>query len=314
VPRVEYRHDRTFDRDLEEWRASTASRLRRSLADLVTAIEAQAAGDLLRATGAGADYLLDRNEGRWALGVDHAPLFGAAWRVGYRGAARAFPDSSERDHLEHGWEGHWRRDFDGGAFLLLDTDGARRVTLRPAPTSRDRFWHGEAAVEAGIRPAAALSWQVRLAAEMLRYDAQDDTSFYDYQILGGRCGPRLERGAWSLGGGPRGEALRSPRDPGEQYRELGGWLEVELLRAGAWWSVSPAAGWRDYSEADFADTTRIPSLHSSYAFYELSVLADHALSEAVRVRLFASARLESHIDRAQDARSLYFSLDVRRLF
>ena len=55
-------------------------------------------------------------------------------------------------------------------------------------------------------------------------------------------------------------------------------------------------------------------LHSSYAFYEIDLLADQALPGSLRLRAYVDARLESHVDHTQDARSLYFSLDLRRIF
>jgi hypothetical protein len=76
--------------------------------------------------------------------------------------------------------------------------------------------------------------------------------------------------------------------------------------------VIPIAGWRDYDEGPAGSPT--VGLHSSYAFYEVNVLADQALPGALRLRAYVNARYESHVDPAQDASSLYFSLDLRRLF
>ena len=72
----------------------------------------------------------------------------------------------------------------------------------------------------------------------------------------------------------------------------------------------PVAGWRDYDEAPDATV----GIHSSYSFAEINVLADQALPGALRLRAYVNGRLESHVDHAQDARSLYFSLDLRKLF
>jgi hypothetical protein len=43
-------------------------------------------------------------------------------------------------------------------------------------------------------------------------------------------------------------------------------------------------------------------------------MGDQPLPGELRVRLFAYLRFERHTEAAEDARSLYFSLDVRRVF
>jgi hypothetical protein len=314
LPRAEYRHDRTFDRDLEEWRGSLGALLRRSLADGSTFGEFGCRGEFLSSSGRGSHFLLDRRVGQASLSVDHVPLFGSEWRLAYRFAARSFPDSSERNHWAHGWEGRWRRMLGNGHGLTVETEGERRQTVDPALTSRDNFWQGDGAVEGEIRWGEARTLVGRVTVEAVHYDREDSLLFFDYQIARGRLGPRFELGSLSASLGPRAEALFSRHNPSEEYREIGGSTELEYLAPGTWWSLTPSAGWRDYTDSTDGDTLGVPGLHSSFAFYELSLLAEQALPGAVRLRLFATARYESHIDSAQDARSLYFSLDVRRLF
>ena len=97
-PSVEWRHDRTFDRDQQEWRIAGRGRLRRELSEATTA-ELGVGGDLLRASGPGSEFLLDRDAGRASIALDHLGLFGDEWRLGYGVTRRVFPDSSVRDHL-----------------------------------------------------------------------------------------------------------------------------------------------------------------------------------------------------------------------
>jgi hypothetical protein len=309
-PRLEYRHDRTFDRDLEEWRGGVTARLRRSLAGGATLVELGSGADFLRTSGRGSNFFLDRNSGRIAVALDHMALLGDEWRIGYGITGRVFPDSSGRDHLEHGWEGRWRHVFLGGHTLALETDGERRQTLEIVPVSRDNFWNERGALEAAASLSEAWTLRGRVEGEATQYDLEDSTLFFDYQVVRARVGPAFERaGRWSLAAGPRAEALFSRLNLGEGYRELGGVVEFEYLDGGALWSVAPAAGWRDYDSSGGQ-----LKIHSSYAFYELNLLGDQALPGGLRVRALSTLRLESHTDHAQDARSLYFSCDVRRLF
>jgi hypothetical protein len=313
LPRIEYRHDRTFDRDLEEWRASAGTRLRRQMAEHTWTAELGANTEILRSSGFGSDLLLDRQLGEISLTLDRLPLVGPEARIGYRFALRAFPDSLTRDHWEHGWEGRWKKTFSSGHSVLVEANGARRQTRRIVTTSRDNFWEIDGALEGEARFSEASVLRARIALETMKYDLEDDLLFFNYQVARARLGPRVERGPFALTLESRGEALFAPLSEGEEYREVGGAFEIEYLAAHAWWSLTPAAGWRDYSEAASEDSLDI-GLHSSFAFYELGAIADQALPGQMRLRLFANARYESHVDAAQDARSLYFSLDVRRLF
>ena len=310
TPTVEYRHDRSFDRDLEQWRANAGLRFRRAFHDAATFAEFGGGAELLRSRGVGADFIPDRQSARVAAALDHFALLGHEWRAGYSLAARAFPDSTVRDHFEHGWQGQYRQEFGGGHSVSLDVDGIRRVTRRPAPTSRDQFWNERIGLEGRVRAGNLLTWIASAEGEALQYDVEDSTLYFDYQVLRGRLGPRLAgSGGWSVAAGPRGELLFSRLSPEETYHEIGGFVELELIGAGAWWNVVPAAGWRAYGQG-VGDTV----LHSSYAFYELSVFGEQLLPGGLRLRALGTGRLESHIDSAQDSRSLYFSLDLRYLF
>lgn len=312
APRAQYRRDRTFDRELEEWRAGANARLRRG--GQAGALELGVSGDVLRSAGRDEVLLPDRDAGAASLAFERHKLTGDDWRIAALLAKRTYPDSAERDHLEPGWEARWRRDFEGGA-LGLETEGRRRTTGGSATTSGDDFWDERGALEGEWSTAAGL-WRARLEAEAIRYDREDSTLYFDYQIVRAELGPRFQpTSSWSLALGPRAEWFLSPRDPGERYRELSGQLELEWLHGGSWWELSPAAGWRAYEpgasgNSDGAD----PGLHSSYGFAELQVFGDQPVLDGWHVRALAHARAEFHTEAAEDARSLYFSLDVRKIF
>jgi hypothetical protein len=309
-PTLEWRHDRTFDRDQEEWRGSGSGRLRRSFADAATTAELGVAGDFVRTSGLGSEFLLDRNAGRASLALDHLGLLGDEWRLLYGFATRVFPDSSVRDHLEHQWEGRWRHESIAGHSLTLETNGLRRQTRRLVNNSRDNFWEEFATLEGDWCAAARWMLRLRLEGEALQYDLQDSTVFFDYQIARARLGLRYESEAhWSVSAGPRGEVLVSQLDPAEGYREMGGAVEFEVLGSQALWSVIPAAGWRAYDRAPAARPSL--SLHSSFAFYELDAFVDQALPDRFRLRALTSLRYEFHTDPSQDAGSIYLSMQLR---
>jgi len=119
---------------------------------------------------------------------------------------------------------------------------------------------------------------------------------------------------WSLWFAGRVESLFCQLDPGEAYVESGGLLEFQYLGARTWWNVAPAVGWRQYAADPRAVEEGLGTLHSSYAFYELNLFGDQPLPGRLRLRSTVTARWEPHTDDVQNAGSLYFSVDVRRLF
>lgn len=310
APGLEWRRDQTFGRDQEEWRGSIRGRLRRSLGDDANAVELGVVGDFIRTSGLGSEFVPDRNAGRASIALDHIGLLGDEWRFGYALTTRIFPDSVVRDHLEHGWEGRWRRLLTGGHAVTLEFTGQRRQTQRIVTTSRDNFWQEQAFAEGDLRAADRWGLRLRLEGEALQYDLQDSTIFFDYQVARARVAVRYERDAhWSLGVGPRGEILTSRLSPGETYREIGGAVEFELLGGHSLWNLTPAAGWRTYDPTPPTGLTG--SLHSSYAFYQLDAFVDQPLMDRLRLRALTTLRYEAHTDRSQDAGSIYLSLQLR---
>jgi hypothetical protein len=320
VPTAEYRQDQTFDRNLEEARASATMRLRHGLAGASWWAEVAGTGEFLRTRGVGADFIPNRQGAGVGFFLDRAALLGPELHFGYEVRGRTFPDSTVRDHHEHRGGARWRQYFGAGNILTIESQVTRRATIRPAPTSRDNYWEGLGAVETSTRLGDATALVARLGAEGIRYDVQDSTVYFDYTIMRATVMPEFEHARWTLGIGPRGEWLASALAPAEEYREISGVLEFEWTPRGSWWTVTPAVGWRDYTEVLGAQpeaagsAIELPSIHSSYAFYELGVIGDQALGANVRLRIYGSGRVELHTDDTQDTRSLYFSVDLRRLF
>lgn len=310
TPRIEYRWDRSFDRDLEQIAASGTARLRHTFLDPGTAAELGGRADFSRSSGTSASFIPDRNAGGALFALEHAALAGGDWRIEYAFNARAFPDSQLRDHYEHGIDARWRNDWPTGS-VWLEVGGERRVPIYSAPSTRDRFLEARIAAEAQAPLSDDFALRLRAESEAQHYDSPDDTLYFDYQIARVALSLRMESaGCWMLGVGPRAEALFSRHDPGEAYREIGGAMDCEYLSAHSWWSVSPAAGWRAYEPVPSGSV----GLHAAFAFYELTAFADQSLPGALRGRLSVSTRFEFHTDDSQDDRGLYFSLDVRRLF
>ena len=309
-PALEWRHDRSFDRDQEEWRGSFRGRLRRSFSDGANAAEMGLFADLVRSSGLGSEFLLDRNALRGSLALDHLGLLGDEWRLGYSLATRVFPDSATRDHLEHVGEGRWRRLFGSGHVITAEATGRRRQTHRIVTTSRDNYWEEAVLLEGDWRASERWAVKTRLEGEALQYDLEEPDVYFDYQVTRARLGLRYESAAhWTLTVGPRGERLTARLNPDEAYREITGMVEFELLRHRAMWSIAPAVGWREYDSA--ADGGVASGLHSSYAFYQLDAFVDQPLVDRLRLRALTGLRYESHTDASQDAGSIQLSLQVR---
>jgi hypothetical protein len=309
-PRFEYRHDRTFDRDLEETRASLGSKLRHTLGT-ETVAELGALADLLRSSGEGEEFVLDRNALGGFVSLDHFGLTSPEWRLAYRFTGRVFPDSSERDHFEHGWDARIGQTLSGGHTVSMETEGVRRQTVRIVPTSRDNFWDVGAATEGSLRLTSITELRLRVEGEAFRYDIEDSVLFFNYELGRARLDLRraFEHGlAFALG--PRIERLSSKLAPAEAYWEMAGELGLDFFGRSSWLNLTPAAGWREYDALAATVINEVPGVHSSYAFYELAAFVDQALPAALRVRGIGSVRTELHTDSAQNATSAYVSCQL----
>jgi hypothetical protein len=313
MPRGEYRHDMTFGRDMTEWRGSASARMRRDFASLSSGFELGAGGEVWRANGPGSELTLDRNAGVVTAAVDHDGV-AESWRLGYNLLARTFPDSSDRDHNEQDWEADWRHQFARGHWLAAQTDGARRHTWNDPMTTRDDFGQAHGAISGELEMTPRWALGATAGVEVYRYDRPDSTLFPDEDIWRGGLSARyLPRPLVSVSAGPYAELLASPMGPAEEYREIGGAVEFETFPSGSWWRIVPAVGRRFYRLEAERGRFDSPGLHTSFTYVQLDVLADQRLAARLRLRVLLTARLEAHDDPTEDSRSLYFSLDLRRL-
>jgi hypothetical protein len=313
-PRAEYRWDRTLDRNFEEWLAHTTIRVRHAIDGEATSVEAGVQGELLRTTGVQAGLLTDRNLGAALLAIDHLSLNGADWRADYALRVRTFPDSSVRDHVEHDASARARWSWGAGHSAAVELGSTRRVTLRIAPTSLDNYWEERVAGDLLVAAGTRWAWPVRLEAEAQQYDVEDTLTFFDYEVVRLQTGARVSPSVWwTVTAGPRAEFLHSARNPQETYREVAGFVDVEVIGARTLWSVIPAAGWRHYTFQGDGGGNDIGT-HSPFAFIELELIADQPVRDVWRIRAAATGRDEFHTESIEDGTSLYFSVDVRRLF
>ncbi len=314
-PRLELARDRSFDVDRREAVAGGTLRARRHLAGEPDALDLRVGGEWLATPGSQDPYLLAHRTGRIGVGWSHDGLLGASWAARYDANLRTFPDSTERDHVEHAVALDLRGDFAGGHSAALDVELIRRATLYAVAGSRDRFVEAHAELRGNLRFGERTALLGVLAAEGHRFDQPDSTLDFDYGVTQAELELRREfAGGWSVAIGPRAEWLAAPWNEAERYAEAAGALSFESLGLSHWWQLEPAAGWRGYARSEAGQSTDPAALHSSYSFVELQCLGEQSLPARLRLRLVLDARAERHQDPTQDAHSLYFSLDLRRLY
>ncbi|NOT34982.1 MAG: hypothetical protein HOP12_12535 [Candidatus Eisenbacteria bacterium] len=307
APRTEYREDRTFDRDQREWRGAATAAVRRDLDDGMNSFELRLRGDGLRASGTSSTSLLDRNTAGATLAFDHSGLLSDA-RLAYSLAARAFPDSASRDHVEHVGEASVRAILEGGQLFTFETRVVRRAARREQRISRDDFWQPEASTELAIHPGATT--RVRLAAEGegIAYDRPDSALYFDSQRFRGVAAAEWERaGGLRLELEAAHEWAFAPAAPAEEYGEWSSTLRLGRLGAGAWWSLEPRIGWRSYATSNGIES----GAPSSFVFYEGLVQLEQPLPAGLLARVTATARSEEHDDASQDARSFWLTAELR---
>lgn len=317
-PRFEYQRDESFESNRRDWRASVLGRFRRASLDESSALRLVAGSELVRVADGSDAFLLSGTSARAAIGYSHTPLFGTEWDMEYGAIVRGFRDSTSRDHAEHRFDLTLRDAYGGGHTLAFEAGGDRRVALRDPSNSRDRFVQLRARAEAGLQLGEEWSLRPSIDLEALRYDEPDSLVDFDYRLLGARLETRREIGpAWRISTGPRADWLEAPWSREEEYVDFAWGFEVEHLTAGSWWSITPGLGHREYS-TEPAGPASIDSAafspHSSFDYLELTGYLDQALPARLRLRALGTLRAERHSDRDQDSRSLYFSVDVRRLF
>jgi hypothetical protein len=315
-PQLDLRHDRSFGDDRREFEFRPEGRARLATAGRSNLLDVLVGGDWFRSEGTTELVTLDRNAGRAWLRWTRAPL-ASRWdtELGYGADVRAFPDSTNRDHVEQ--HGAWtvRGTLPGAASATLDAQLDRRTPIHDTPSTRDRFWSGHADGAAFVPLHERLVAELWLSLDGYRYDQPDTSVYFDYTLVSVQPSVHwtLARD-WAVRLGPRFEALAAPDVPEERYRQFALVLEGERLHLGDWLSLSPSAGWREYERSAATLSLAEPDLHSSYVYVEGEAFGDFGLPGRTRLRFSGSARYESHEDPSQDANSLYFSIDFRRSF
>src|SRR5262249_20898676 len=139
------RRDRSFGDDRREVRFRPEGRLRLVSPEHASDWDLLVGGDWLRTSGTSQLVTLDRNAGRAWLPWARSPVE-SAWEteLGYGADVRAFPDSSNRDHVEQHGALTLRRQLPRGGTATLDAQLDRRTTVHPTPSTRDQFWGGRA--------------------------------------------------------------------------------------------------------------------------------------------------------------------------
>lgn len=316
LPRAEYRRDRSLGRDFEEYQAGLTTRLRHELLDGATAIEGGLQGDWLHTAGSGAELLADRWTAGAVAALDRSALSGLDGRLEYTFRVRGFPDSSMRDHLEHETQLRLRAGWGLADFAAVDLATIRRFTIHLAPTSLDNFWEETALFEIQHDAGGRLGAAAHVDVDAVQFDVPDAVLYFDHQEVVARAGPRWQPHPTTLfEAGPRLDWLGTSLAPEESYLEFGGYVSLETIAAGALWTVTPSAGRRRYpaGEPD-PNFPSVTSGHSSYDFVELELFGDQRIPGGCRARLSANGRWELHDEAVENATSLYFSVDVRRLF
>jgi hypothetical protein len=316
TPELDVRRDRSFGADRRELRFRPDARIRLASPDRAQAWSLALGGDWYRTSGTSDVLSLDRNAGRAWLRYGLTPL-DALWEteLGYGADVRAFPDSTVRDHVEQHGALTVRRLLPGAGSAAVDLQLDRRTTLDTTPSTRDHFWSGRLDANVFLPFREHFTAELWISADGYRYDVPDTAVYFDYRLWTLRPALHWDLARdWGLRAGPRIELLQAPEVPAERYRQVAAVLEFERLHAGDWWSLSPAAGWREYEKSASTLSLADPDLHSSYLFVEGEVFADVGLPGRVRLRMSGTGRYESHEDPSQDASSLYVSLDVRRRF
>src|SRR6266545_3028341 len=156
TPELDMRRDRSFGDDRRELRFRPDGRVRLTSLDHSDVYDLLVGGDWFRSSGTSELVTLDRNAGRAWLRWSHAPLL-SNWEteLGYGADARAFPDSTNRDHVEQHGAVTLRRLLPGG-HAMVDAQLDRRSAVHATPSTRDHFWSGRADGTAFVRMHDAL--------------------------------------------------------------------------------------------------------------------------------------------------------------
>ena len=309
-PRVEYRDDSGFDLGRRDIRGALELRARRRLDDGLHSLRSRLSGERYRGVGNSRATLLDRDQLQAEAGIWRDPWWGMGGHLALGGYGRTFPDSSTRDHVE----GYGELELESGPLAAVPwrarAAASRRVPTRDAASTRDDLGRAEFDAEARAPLDAAVDTRLQFSEEATRYLRPDSLLFFDYTIARVQASLGPHPGAvasWRLG--PEWERLDSPTVAEEQYQEVGLFLDGEILTPSSWGTLRPVVRRRRYSVPPTSAT-----LHSSFKAFDLQASFDQSLPGALRLRWTGFWSHEWHDRSTDDTTSLYFLVDVRRVF
>ena len=316
VPELEMLSDESFSLERRQVRGSTIARARRNLGwSGDQSVELRAGAEMLDVLSASDAFLLSHRNAQLGVAYERNSLTAFDLHIDQRTQLRTFPDSSGRNHVEPQLYVSLGRDFAGNQNLSLQLGGIWRATLTPQQSTRDRYrnWTGQLDWTLYAGPSYNLS--LGADEEWMQFAEPDSLLDFDYSVHRGEARVRRQwGGAFSAAVGGRGEWLRAPWNPLERYREAAALIELESLTSRAWYVLSPTVLWRDYEVESQGQGFDLQPAHSDFTGLEIFLMLEQAIPGGVRLRGTGVGRVEWHRDSADDARSLYFSLDVRRLF
>ncbi len=316
APEVELLSDESFALERRQIRASALARGRKAFGwsgDQV--VEWRAGGELLDVLSASDAFLLSHHNAQLGAAYERNSLSSVDFRLDERTHLRTFPDSAARNHLEQQLYASLGRDFAGNQNLSLQLGGSWRSTLTPQESTRDRYSNWTGQLDWTLYAGPNYTFSLGADEEWMRFAEPDSLLDFDYAVHRAQAKVRRQwGGAFSAAVGGRGERLQAPWNSLERYWEFATLVEVESLTSGAWYVLSPSVLWRRYDVESQGEGFDLQPAHSDFMGLEMFLMLEQAIPGGVRLRGTGVGRVEWHRDSADDARSLYFSLDVRRLF
>ncbi|MBI5170474.1 MAG: hypothetical protein HZA61_13380 [Candidatus Eisenbacteria bacterium] len=316
APELELLDDRSFDLERREVRSSLLARTRRGLGwNGENSLEFRAGGEVLDLLSANDAFLLAHRNAQVGITFERTSLTSFDLRVEQRTQVRTFPDSTARNHFEPQLFVSASRDFAGNQSLGMQLGANWRTTFTPQESSRDRYLNWTGQLDWTLYAGPNYTFSLGAEEEWMQFASPDSTLDFDYAVhrVQGRA-RRQWGGTFSAALGGKGEWLQAPWNPLERYWEAATTLEFESLTDGAWYVLTPSVLWRQYEAESKGEGFDLQPAHSDFTGLEIFLMLEQAIPGGVRLRGTGVGRVEWHRDSADDARSLYFSLDVRRLF
>lgn len=241
-------------------------------------------------------------------------LAATPWRVAYRFAGRAYPDSAVIDRHTHSLEGdlEWR---DPAGLTLHLYHATRRRLIRDEGLKPSAWMHWSD-VSAQM-PAGVGDVYLDVQSEIWRYDEESAVYLDSWQldgVLGYRWGD-LMRAGWRLGLAV--ENLAAGDSP-ETYTQLGLRGGVESYGTDLNGSLQVEYGRRHYHQTggwdllnDFSNdgsTGDLEFTYSDFHYFEIWLMGGWTISKNLRLDLMASYEPESHTEQDDDVSLGYASV------